>query len=224
LTRPWRVEPAFGRARDLLDPWASAEAGERVVRFLHCEDRAVVLGSTQPETDIDPAAAKEAGTEILRRRSGGGAVLVGPDQVVWADVIVPAGDPLWTADVGRAFWWLGDAWAATLAAAGMAGAAVWRGALVRTRWSDRMCFAGLGPGEVTVGAAKVVGLSQRRTRAGAHFQCAVAITWRPSELLALLVLDDDTRAQAASELAPAAMGVGPGVAAQLIPLFVDHLP
>ena len=215
-----------GRARDLLDAPASADAAawEPTVRFLDCEDRAVVLGSTQRESDIDPDAAKAAGIEILRRRSGGGAVLVGPGLVIWVDVIVPAGDVLWTADIGRAFWWLGDVWAATLAAAGMAGAQVWRGALVRNRWSDRICFAGLGPGEVTVGGAKVVGLSQRRTRAGAHFQCAVAVTWRPGDLLALLALDEDTRAAGATELAPAAIGVGPGVAAQLIPLFVDRLP
>ncbi len=32
-------------------------------------------------------------------------------------------------------------------------------------WSDVVCFAGVGPGEVTAGTAKVVGIAQRRTRA-----------------------------------------------------------
>ena len=102
----------------------------------------------------------------MRRRSGGGAVLVGPGQAVWIDVVVPAGDPLWADDVGRAGWWLGEVWAAALAAAGLPGGEVWRGAQVRSAWSDRVCFAGLGAGEVTVGGRKVVGISQRRTRAG----------------------------------------------------------
>lgn len=193
------------------------------MRLLYPEDRAVVLGSTQPESDIDAAAAAAARTAILRRRSGGGAVLVGPGLVLWVDVFVPAGDPLWTADVGRAFWWLGEAWAAALLAAGRPGARVWRGKLVRSPWSDRICFAGLGAGEVTIGGAKVVGLSQRRTRAGALFQCAVALIWRPCDYLALMVSDTETRARAASELAAVATGVGPDVAGAVVPAFLGRL-
>lgn len=210
-----------GPAATLLDP---PPLDERTVRLLHADDRAVVLGSTQRESDIDAAAAHAAETSVLRRRSGGGAVLVGPGLILWADVVIPANDPLWTADVGRAFWWLGDAWVAALAAAGVPGAEVWRSGLVRSHWSGRICFAGLGPGEVTIGGAKVVGLSQRRTRAGAHFQCAVALEWRPSDLLALMALDPDTRLRASDELAPAATGVGPQTAGDLGAAFVDHLP
>jgi hypothetical protein len=50
-----------------------------------------------------------------------------------------------------------------------------------------VCFGGTGPGEVVVGGAKVVGLSQRRTRDGARFQCSVPLAWdagRHAELLA----------------------------------------
>lgn len=199
-------------------------AGHRGVRVLQAEDRAVVLGSTQPESHVDRARLADAATAVLRRRSGGGAVLVGPGLVVWTDVVIGAGDALWTADVGRAFWWLGDLWAAALAAAGLPGAEAWHGGLLRSRWSDRVCFAGLGSGEVTVDGVKVVGLAQHRSREGAHFQCAVPVTWDPSDLLALLALDDDTRSHAVSELAGAARGVGADVAARLVPAFLDRLP
>jgi len=215
------METVTGPAARLLEP---PEIDGRTVRHLVPEDRAVVLGSTQPASHVDTGAATAAGTVVVRRRSGGGAVLVGPDQVVWTDVVVPAGDPLWTPDVGRAFWWLGDAWAGALAAAGLPGAVTWRGGMRRSPWSDRVCFAGLGPGEVTIGARKVVGLSQRRTRAGACFQCAVPIVWDPSELLAVMALDDDARSEAASELASVAMGVGAEGAARLLPAFVARLP
>ena len=53
--------------------------------------------------------------------------------------------------------------------------------------SPVVCFAGLAAGEVTVGGAKVVGISQRRTRAGGRFQCSVPLQWnaeRHEELLA----------------------------------------
>ena len=53
-------------------------------------------------------------------------------------------------------------------------------------WCPLVCFAGLGPGEVLRDGDKLVGISQRRSRAGARFQCAVHIRWSPSVLVALL--------------------------------------
>jgi lipoate---protein ligase len=117
---------------------------------------------------------------------------------------------LWDHDVGRAFHWLGAAWADVLAAAGLA-ATLYAGPMRRTNWSDRVCFAGLGPGEVTVGGRKVVGLSQRRTREAALFQCCAALRWEPERLLDLLALDDAERARGAAELALVAVGAGPAV-------------
>jgi lipoate-protein ligase A len=156
---------------------------------------ALVLGSTQA---APPPVG--GGVDVVRRRSGGGAVLVEPGQLVWVDVFVPAGDPLWDDDVGRAFGWLGRAWAAAL---GDPRAVVHDGPLVQTPWSRAVCFAGLGPGEVTTGGAKVVGMAQRRTRAGALFQCAALRAWDPAPLVALLGLPP----QAAEDLAGVARGV-----------------
>jgi lipoate-protein ligase A len=163
---------------------------------------AVVLGSTQPEPTPRAAARAAAAAEVdvVRRRSGGGAVLVEPGGLVWVDVLVPAGDPLWQVDVGRAFAWLGRAWAGALADAGEPGAEVHDGPLRHTPWSRAVCFAGLGPGEVTIAGAKVVGMAQRRARAGALFQCAALLAWEPARLVDLLGLP----AQAAVDLAGAA--------------------
>ncbi|HVW31171.1 MAG TPA: hypothetical protein VHL53_01415, partial [Acidimicrobiia bacterium] len=85
------------------------------------------------------------------------------------------------------------------------------GALRTSAWSPRVCFAGLGPGEVTIAGRKVVGLAQRRTREGALFQCCALLRWEPQRLLALLALDDAARARGAAELAGVATGVGVGV-------------
>lgn len=173
---------------------------------------ALVLGSTQPEGIVRP----DVDLEVVRRRSGGGAVLVVPGELLWVDVVVPAGDPLWDADVGRAAHWLGDVWAAALGELGVAGH-VHRGALVRTPWSDAVCFAGLGPGEVTVDGRKVVGISQRRTRHAARFQCAALGRWDPAALAALLVdVDPDAIAEAAGPV---------GVPLDdLLAAFLQHLP
>ena len=145
---------------------------------------ALVIGSTQAEVRTDAI-------EVVRRRSGGGAVLLEPGLVVWADVFVPRDDELWDDDVGRAFWWLGDAWAAALADLGLPAPAAHRGALVRTPVAELVCFAGLGSGEVISGGRKVVGMAQRRTREGALFQCAVPLVWDPRQLAEVLDITAD---------------------------------
>jgi lipoate-protein ligase A len=176
----WTIEEHRAGAGDLH---ALGLPHARVVRLLEATRPALVLGSTQPMAIV---VGETIGLDVVRRRSGGGAVLVEPGGVAWIDVVIPRADPLWDDDVGRAFHWLGDAWAAALGLLGVVGGVVHRGGLVRTPQSDLVCFAGLGPGEVTVDGAKVVGMAQRRTRDGALFQCAVPLVWDPGRLAALL--------------------------------------
>ena len=171
-----------GELHDLLPP----DDGRRRLWVLDVTAPAVVLGSTQAAEVVDGVAASAAGVDVVRRRSGGGAVWVEPGDPVWVDVIVPRDDPLWDDDVGRAFLPVGRAWSVALAAVGVGGTAVHDGAMVTTEWSSLVCFAGRGPGEVLRGERKVVGISQRRTRAGARFQCALPRRWDPGPLASLL--------------------------------------
>jgi lipoate-protein ligase A len=240
--QPWHIEWCRGPAQELHDssaaliastpaaggtgdpdPREGARAG-RHVRILTAERPALVLGSSQPESDVDRLAAAGAGVDVVRRRSGGGAVLVEPRSVVWVDVIISAGDRLWRADVREATWWVGATWAAALEVIGAGPAQVWRGGMRRTSWSDRVCFAGLGPGEVCLDTSKVVGVSQRRTRVGALFQTAALLQWDPAGLLALLRLDQAERKQGAADLAGVAAGVGPGLAGAVVDAFLAALP
>jgi lipoate-protein ligase A len=188
----------------------------------------VVLGSTQPLSDIDERRAAAAGLSVVRRRSGGGAVLVEPGSVVWVDVGLARDDPLWQDDVAVSFLWLGDAWAGALGALGVRGASVHHGRLRPGPWSRTLCFAGLGPGEVTVGGRKLVGLSQRRQRDLAWF--ATAVYLRPTRvgLDEVLAHDRQARQEAAVTLRQlstdlAAVGVTAGVA-EVESALVAHLP
>lgn len=183
----WIVERSVGSAgrfhdRPMPDPL------ERALWIFEPAAPAVVLGSAQRESVIDREAAERLGIELVRRRSGGGAVLLVPGEVLWVDVVLPRGDPRWHDDVGRAFHWLGEAWAEALVSVGVAASdlAVHRGPMVRTAWSDLVCFAGLGAGEVTVDGRKAVGISQRRTRDAARFQCVVHRRWDGERLRAVL--------------------------------------
>jgi lipoate---protein ligase len=158
----------------------------RTVWSFSVERAALVLGSSQPDGTIDREACERRGVDVVRRRSGGGAVLLLPGEVTWIDVIVPAGDPLWNDDIGQSMWWLGDVWAEVVRGAGLRDVDVHRGRMVTSVWSRIVCFAGIGPGEVTAGGRKVIGISQRRTRTEARFQCAVLRRWDPTEIVALL--------------------------------------
>ena len=168
----------------------------------------LVLGSAQPATTVDAVAAAAAGVEVVRRASGGGAVLLDPHDVVWADLVIPPGHPRWDDDVIAAARWVGDAWVEALVALGLPADTLecHHGGLVRSRWSDSVCFAGLGPGEVRMAGRKVVGISQRRTRAGARFQMAVLRRWDPVGIVALLAVDDAARASAVDAIAGLAAG------------------
>lgn len=218
----WAVQ----RLRESAAAFHARPLPDRVERALWvCEPigAALVLGSAQRDDVVDHAACRAAGVEVVRRRSGGGAVLVEPASLLWLDVVLPADDPLWDADVGRAFVWLGEAWAEALDDVGVV-TNVHRGPLLRSRWSDLVCFAGLGPGELTdASGRKVLGISQRRTRAGARFQCAVLGTWEPTRLAALLALSPEEREIAAVELAHAAVGLGAELD-QVLPALLARLP
>ena len=225
----WRVDERQAGTLDLhassvalLAPGGPGSVG-RAVRVLTSTDLALVLGSAQPDAHVDRERAAAAGATVVRRRSGGGAVMVGPGLVVWVDVVVPSDDCLWDADVGRAGWWLGEVWSGALADVGLPGE-VWRGAALRSSWSDRVCFAGLGAGEVTIGGRKVLGVSQRRTRAGTLFQCAVPVEWDPALLVDVLRWPPGDAERGAAVLARAATGIGADRAAPLVAAFLDRLP
>ena len=125
----------------------------RELWWFEVEQPTLVLGSTQRDDVVDRAAVDAGGVEVVRRRSGGAAVLLVPGETTWIDLVIPRHDPLWDDDVGRAAHWVGETWRATLDMLGVRGATVHLGGLERRQWSELVCFAGLGPGEVTVGAA-----------------------------------------------------------------------
>ncbi len=158
----------------------------------------LVLGSAQRVSDINDRVAGALGIAVVKRRSGGGAVLLVPSEFVWLDLVVPVGDALWADDIGQAMVWVGDLWRRALGDLGLSGVVTDVSGGGDVRWARQVCFAGTGRGEVVVVAGKVngnaggnderkvVGVSQRRTRSTARFQSLCHLRWRP-ELVAALV-------------------------------------
>lgn len=215
----WAVRHLLGTAGDLHAEPLPEPVG-REVWVLESSRPALVLGSAQPDDVADRAGAAQRGIDVVRRRSGGGAVLVVPGGLAWVDVIVPAGDPLWHDDVGRAALWLGEAWRRALASLGVVRTRVHEAPLACGPLGRLVCFAALGAGEVSLeDARKVVGISQRRTRVAARFQCATYRRWEPAPLADLLRLDDAGRRAVAG--AAAGTGLPPG---DVVAALLAHLP
>lgn len=170
----WQVHEWNGSARDFHGrdlPMSTA------LWFIRAQSPAIVLGSSQRDDIVDVVAAHDAGFDVFKRRTGGGAVLV-DDTALWVDVMLPRDHPWWTDDVSASMLWLGKAWARVLTQLSPATTfVVHRGAMARSVVSDAVCFAGRAPGEVCVNGKKIVGISQRRSREGARFQCAVYTKW-----------------------------------------------
>jgi lipoate-protein ligase A len=166
--RPFAVTDSVGNLH------APLPLEKPLIRVGYASDTALVLGRSQKEEIVNHDYLKQNKIDLVRRESGGGAVFVTPENMIWVDVVVPRSHALWEDDVNRAFYWLGESWAQIIS-----GSQVHKGEFVCNDLCRLVCFAGVGPGEVTLEDKKIVGISQRRTREGARFQCAVMLNWEP---------------------------------------------
>jgi lipoate-protein ligase A len=200
VAETWVVEVRRGTAQELHD-LEPPEPVRPTMWVCVPTRRAVVRGSTQRHLELDAAALARSELDVATRRSGGGLVFVDPEATVWIDLVVPRGHHLWHDDVGVAMHWVGETWVRALASLGMT-ARVHTGALRRGRWGALVCAASLGPGEVLdAEGRKLVGISQRRTRGWARFQCIAALGPDPVDLPALVGLDTVEAAALRTELA-----------------------
>lgn len=186
------VEKFNGRAQEFHSRELPVDRYVHVWWFEPVRD-ALVLGSTQDEGLVNLDECRRNGVDLVRRRSGGGLVLLGKDSTMWLDVIISVDHPLWDRDVTSSSFWLGETWMDALTMCGLGHFVQHRSRLVRSPESDLVCFAGRGPGEVFLAGeserpigTKVVGISQRRTRDHARFQTVVSLRWEPERLLDLL--------------------------------------
>jgi len=182
-----RGEPAalLARSLDLLDGMVAG--APPLLRWYVPASAALVLGRGQR---LDEVATD---LPVLRRHSGGGAVLFDAD-LLSLDLVLAAGHPLADGDLGAVFLAVGEAWAAALGELGVGELTVHRGpAAGRLGGADPLraaiCYAAPGRGEVLHDGRKLVGLAQRRRRHGVLVQCGLLWRWRPAVLLAAFGAD-----------------------------------
>ncbi len=176
---------------------AVGAGGLPALRWYVMPQPALVLGVGQPLDDFDAAACRRAGLPIVRRSSGGTAVLA-DDGLLNLDIALPAAHRLGHRDVVRAYAWLGTALTRALRRLGWAACVVTPDA-ARRDTADlraderpgatalrRTCFGGRSPYEVMVAGRKVVGLCQVRRRAGTLYQVGILLGFDATRLAGLL--------------------------------------
>jgi lipoate-protein ligase A len=171
---PWERHDWQGSAADFH---AMNPEHTRALWWCTVSSPAIILGSTQQESDVDVTVAADLNLDVVRRRSGGGAVYVHPTESVWIDVTIPKDDPLFVDDVTSSMLWLGDVFVTALQP--FVRAQTYRGSFDAGQDGRSVCFASTSPGEVFADDAKLVGISQRRGRDGARLQCVLYRSWQP---------------------------------------------
>lgn len=166
---------------------------------------ALVLGSAQNESSANLRRCATEGVDVVRRRSGGAAVFLDPGRSIWIDVLVPRTHAWWSDDIRATSDRVGRIWHDAFRAHGV-DASIHEGGLQKNPWSRHVCFAALGPGEVVIDGRKLVGISQRRTKAGARVQSLVLAHWDPADVLTRLALAPAELAQAMTDLRDVAAG------------------
>ena len=206
---PLRRQLALGEA--LLA--TMSEGSLPVIRWYVSEQPVLVLGNGQPADVVDSAACRARSVEVLRRTSGGTAVLL-DRYAVSMEVALPFGHPLAGGDIVSSYRWIGELWAQTLRVLGIGQARSLPTAEVRAMpkvaKEDPVrlaCYGTLSPFEPVLGQKKVVGLSQVRRRNAVLYQVGAHLEWRPEALAALLSLSSEDRGDLVRRLRDLAAGV-----------------
>ncbi len=170
-----------------------AAGGGPAVAWTTVTSPALVLGRAAQDPPLDLDLAGREGIAILRRGSGGGAVLWDTGLLA-LDVALPSEHRLADRDVVRAYRWLGEALGAAMAEIGVPGVRVVppdvaRADRVAAAATAAACFGSLSPYEVVADGRKLVGLSQVRRREGALLQAGIPLTFDAGRLSDLLRLD-----------------------------------
>lgn len=168
----WRIATETGLASD-VHAKPMCDIDERTIRFVNVTRSALVLGSNQDVTSIPPELLEQFNAELVVRRSGGGAVFLAPSLQLWANISIPRGDKLFVDDLRKSFLPIGNIFKELLSKYSPGELCIHEGGLSGGSLAKTICFAGVGPGEITFEGAKILGISQRRSAQGSVFQCTV---------------------------------------------------
>lgn len=189
MSETWRrlgLEARSGAANMALDAatLVAVEAGEAAptLRLYTFDPPCLSLGYGQSEDEVDRDACRALGIDVVRRPTGGRAVLHERD-LTYA-VVLPIDHPRVPPTLAGAYQVVAEALRDALVALGACDVTL--AARRASRGADPACFAAAARSELLLGGRKVVGSAQRRGRRAVLQHGSILISPDPRRLAACL--------------------------------------
>jgi len=203
----WRLvvdeTPRTGAANMAIDQ-AIAEAAATgavptTLRFYRWTPPAISLGRHQPISDIDPAAAAKRGYDVVRRATGGRAILH-TDEFTYS-VAGAESEPILGGGVMESYLRLSNALVLGLQRAGLADVDKADGGVRAGPNISAACFEVPSAYEITWQGKKLLGSAQSRRGGHVLQHGSLPLVGEITRLVEVLDLDDETRAELRKDLA-----------------------
>jgi lipoyl(octanoyl) transferase len=170
----------------------SVVAGESLptLRFYGWRPPCLSLGRNQPLADVDLAACRAAGIDVVRRPSGGQAILH-TDELTYS-VVLLQNDPRSEGGVLEAYRRISGGLLVGLEALGVAAiqAVGQRG---DSHAKTPICFEAPSDYEITVGGRKLVGSAQWRSQGGVLQHGSLPLFGDPTRIACYMLMEDGAR-------------------------------
>lgn len=214
---PWRLlfDGTQSGARNMAVDAAilrAVEAGEAppTLRLYGWHPWCVSLGHFQkPERELDAAAMRARGWDVVTRPTGGRAVLHAGELTY--SILAGKGEAPWCATLATSYEAIGAAWSQALDDFGLdmvRGNPVVGGEVKQGDRPAPPCFASSAKSELVFGARKVVGSAQRRTREAFVQHGSIPVTPDHERLVEVLPLDAAAKAAYRDTLRAHAVSLG----------------
>jgi lipoate-protein ligase A len=201
---PWRLlltPPARGTWNMALDE-AILEAVGRgdslpTLRLYAWEPPCLSLGYAQPVSDVDLARLRARGWDLVRRPTGGRAILH-TDELTYS-VTAPLDEPRVAGTLLETYNRLAQALVAALRQLGLPVEVQEHSAAPNGQNTNPVCFEVPSTYEITVGGKKLVGSAQARRKEGVLQHGTLPLTGDLARIVQVLVFPDEDARQAAAE-------------------------
>ncbi len=207
----------------------NAGVNEPQLMLWQYDEPAIIMGCSQRPDEGQLQRAAKAQLPIMRRGSGGGAVLAGP-WMLSATLFIPTEHPVGKLDLIKLFGWIERIWIEALIECDVSCRGVDKALIDQSKQISKQqgvewaCYASLSHGEVvSPDGRKLLGLAQIRKRKGIALVSGLHLQPCDWRVLCDVVVNDKAQAAVLESLNSNAEQLSRASAARLLPKIIRSL-